>query len=275
MNKRVRAAWTLTVARVRRWGVLVAVYCPLPWEIDARIAVGLLRGYYAGSELEKTNAAMNDGEMHGYAVKYPLAFEAYLGHLLAMCCDGRARAIYKRPDLWRTITVMDGRDQKYPAKHEHRISRSSNAGSGEYSRLPDDSALERFEYRHGAAAGLPEISPAIIPSGMAYEWKRLAILGVSAPGRAGRGEAGWKFVPSRRHPTIPTDDKAKTKKRITYMGMALMEKPKVDVAAAHEVDWKVARQQVAPVEANKQPDPFQTTGGATASGLRRRPARNP
>lgn len=87
------------------------------------------------------------------------------------------------------------------------------------------------------------ISPAMVPDGWTYEWKRKTIYGQEDPAyQVSLTRMGWEPVPASRHPEMmPSGGKYMT---IERKGMVLMERPQEVTDEVERVNNRRARDQV-------------------------------
>lgn len=86
------------------------------------------------------------------------------------------------------------------------------------------------------------VSPLIAPSGVVYEWKRLALHGhLDEAYVRGLLRSKWRFVPPERHPGV---DVVGFSKAVRSGGLALMEKDAGLVAAVRDAEREAANAQL-------------------------------
>lgn len=106
--------------------------------------------------------------------------------------------------------------------------RAEPARDGVRRRRKNVNSLDRFH-----------IDPRLIPPGMTYEWKRVAVMGAPDPSYDMHMlEQGWEPVDSSRHPQMVA---AGHKGAIIRDGMMLMERPVELTAEARQEEYDAAR----------------------------------
>ncbi len=86
------------------------------------------------------------------------------------------------------------------------------------------------------------LNGAVPPSGMHYEWKTFALVGIEQSVYQDKmRKEGWQPVPSSRHPEISTKD---LNNRVIRFGMILMERPLELSVESRKEDFRANQRQI-------------------------------